>query len=490
MVNRWPAARRVAIVAIVLALFGAAVVLNRSDRPRRATVFADLGEVGIPFVPPGTQLSGSWFCPGVPRTDVAPHGAVVVANTSAATVTGNITVFSNAAGVAAVRDDFQIEAYSTTTIELAPMQPTGTFLSALVEISGGGALVEQRAVHPAGDSVAACSNAASSQWFFADGFTRGGSAETIQVTNPYEATSIINVELVTASGSFQPTSLQGMPVAGSSIATIDLSKLAQDEAVVAVAIQATRGRVVAGRMQHYVGGGRLGSSMTLGAGGLSEQYFFADQEVSDSVTTRYSVFNPGDEAIDVLMYPIGQNSADGSDPGTTIRVEANSVKTVDIGGSQPTVTNLPNGRYGMVFSSAVNTPRRFLVEQVVTRTVGGRPATTLSSGATGDTAGTRWTAVISPSGDLPAAFRILNVDNAPGIVTVRAMGANGFEQVAGMEKLEIGAGQAIALDFADLPSDLQGKPLLIDCTQRAFVERQLPRGHGLGGRSASIPLAG
>ena len=52
------------------------------------------------------------------------------------------------------------------------------FVGAMVEIDGGGGLVEQRATQPAGTSVAPCTTQPSSEWYLAEGFTAENAASS------------------------------------------------------------------------------------------------------------------------------------------------------------------------------------------------------------------------------------------------------------------------------------------------------------------------
>ena len=83
---------------------------------------------------------------------------------------------------------------STTVFDLAQMQPQGTFISAMVEIYGGGGFVEQRADSASGSAVSPCSNSTSSTWYFADGYTVEGSKEDLVITNPFPSNAIVSIQ--------------------------------------------------------------------------------------------------------------------------------------------------------------------------------------------------------------------------------------------------------------------------------------------------------
>jgi hypothetical protein len=267
------------LVAVVLPLLLAAVAVFDDDAPEAATpTFAGLGTPSMPFVPYGQFLAATWFCAGVPAGGTDLGGAVTIANTSDAPLLGELTVFTDAPEVAAAESDFEVPARGSLEIDLTELQPMGTYLSAMVEISGGGGFVEQRADHPDGSSVSACSNSTSSTWYFADNYTLGNSQEDLVITNPFPDDAILNVSFATdEAGVRNPPQLQGWAVAGQSVSVIDERYLAKDEAVLAITITATRGRVVGARSQQYLGE-RQGYSMSLGAPAGSTSWTFADGE--------------------------------------------------------------------------------------------------------------------------------------------------------------------------------------------------------------------
>ena len=125
-------------------------------------------------------------------------------------------------------------------------QLSGQIVSAVVEVDGGGAIVEQRAFDPAGTAVSPCANSTSATWYLADGFTVGESRNQIVLTNPYDDAVIVDVGFATVDGSRTPSRYQGYPIDGHSVKVIDLGvsgEGAQGEEVLAVKVESTRGPV-------------------------------------------------------------------------------------------------------------------------------------------------------------------------------------------------------------------------------------------------------
>ena len=80
---------------------------------------------------------------------------------------------------------------------------------------------------------------------------------------------------------------------------------ARNEPVIAVEVTTTSGRIVLGRAQQYLGGGRLGYEVTLAAPALRDQFWFADGERGDGVTETFSIFNPTDADVEVDVVFLG-----------------------------------------------------------------------------------------------------------------------------------------------------------------------------------------
>jgi hypothetical protein len=477
-----------AAVVVVAGLAGLGITARDTPAELDAS-FATLGKPTMPFVPSGSFITSSWFCPGVPSGEDGVGGSVEITNPLDTPIDGRITIYSSDIAAPAVVQSLEIDARSNTSIDIAALQPTGAFASAVVEIDGGGGFVEQVARHPAGDAVAPCANAASSSWYFAEGFTLDDSTEQLILSNPYPEAAVVNIGFVTANGPRSPSRLQGYPVPGQSVQVIDLGSGARDEPMLAAEVQATRGRVVAARAQHFTGGGRLGYSLTLGAPSLSSQYYFADGEVGAGITEQYAIFNPSEQ--DVTVYaiflgidPAAQQAAAeaGFTNDTEIEVPAGDVVTL----STADVEGLPAGRHGASFATYAGDS--IVVERALTRPAAGSVATSVVMGSPPGLASTRWSAAVGTEIALENVLVVLNVDSMDATVTVKALGPGGLVPVPGLERLPLPGSGLITLPVTD-PSAL-GTPLVIESEQRIYVERLLARDPDLRGRSGSFALAG
>jgi hypothetical protein len=473
--------RRVPALVLTVVAFAAVVITARVTPATTAPVFSSVRAEWMPAAPPAGGLTQTWFCPGVPATgEEGVGGELVVANAGDTEIDADVTLLNDEQTT--VSRLITIAPHDRTLLDLDAAL-SGQIVSAVVEVDGGGAVVEQRAFHPAGTAVSPCTNSTSATWYLADGFTVGESRNLIVLTNPYDDYVTVDVGFATAEGSRTPARYQGDPIPGHSVKIIDLGVSgagAQGEEVLAVKVEATRGQLIVGRLQHFTSGGRFGFTMALGAPALREQWWFAAGEKGSGIDERYSLFNPtaDDVAVDVV-FPGAQDSSL-LDP---IVVPARQVVTFDPG----EVTGLAEGRHATVFATLAEPS--IVVERALTKIVDGQPSTSVVMGAVprpeDGYVATTWSMAVSPSVPTEDALVVYNVDNAEGTVTVEAVGAGGVIAVPGLETIPLAAAGVITIDLTD-PAVLD-RQLIVRSTTRIMVERSLAAGEGLG-RSGSWAL--
>lgn len=469
--------RRIPALVIVLASIVAGGLLARDRLQASTPTFSETAGGWMPFAPGAAGLTETWFCPGVPATGVDDvEGEIVIANRNGSTMVGTILVMNDDGE--SRRLDLTVDAWASTTVDLDATLPAG-MVGAVVEIDGGGALVEQWSLHPAGNSVAPCSNSTSDRWYLADGFTVDGSLDQVVLTNPYDQTVVVNVEFATADGPRRPNSYRGLTVPARSVRVIDLGAPgagAQSEPILAVAVEASRGRLVVGRSQHFLGGGRLGTQVTLASPAVRDQWWFVGGRVGDGVSERYSIYNPTEDDVEVDPIFLAVSVPVQADP---IPVPAGEVRTFDPstvrdGDGNPV---LPPGPYAVVFSTLA--AQSVVIERATTVQVDGDVATTVVAGATPRQDGhvaTEWHVAAGPPEPVEDGLVVYNADNVDGTVSVFAVGRSGPVPVEGLQELPIRAASLITVDLVD-PLVLD-RELLVTSTRRVFVERATPTGRG------------
>ncbi|MBV1893216.1 MAG: hypothetical protein KUG57_04155 [Ilumatobacteraceae bacterium] len=477
--------RAIPAFVVLVVGFAALLMLGRSDSVSPAPVFSAPAGTWMPSVAESNALTGSWFCPGVPATgEDGVGGEVVVSNRDSEQLIGRFSILTQEGREA--EQAFTVEPWSQTSVDVDAFV-TAPFASVVVEIDGGRGLVEQRAIHPAGDSVAPCANDTSSEWYFADGFTVDGSVETLVLTNPYDDAAAVNLGFATESGPAAPAAFQGFTILPRSVRTIRIADLgARDEPVIAVNIEAISGRIVAGRAQHYLGGGRLGFNVTLAAPALRDQFWFADGEQGEGITETFAIYNPTDSDVEVdvvfLGLPLDANFGD----LPQVQVPAREVVVFDPA-DEETGSSVPDGRHATVFSTLAEPS--IVVERVLTRPAGDSVATSVVMGAPPRPDGyvaSRWHVGSGPSTSTGATIVVYNVDNLEGSIAVESVGPAGPSAHDEFADIPIGPGAVITIDLEE--SELLGRELIITASNRVFVELLLPRGHDLPGWSGSWAL--
>lgn len=473
--------RRVPMLAVTV-VAAAAIVVAAPDAPEpTAPTFAEPSSPWMPAAPTAASLTNTWFCPGVPASgEEGTSGEFVIANAGQVPMTGRVTLLAGEGQ--SVEQPFDVAPYARVTINPAS-SVTAPYVAAVVEIDGGGGLVEQRSTQPAGTSVAPCTTSTSKTWYLAEGFTAEDSTEQLVLANPYSQTVIVDIGTATDEGSRQPPELQGFPIPARSVQIIDMDAVAaRDEAQVAVSVVASRGTLLVGRAQLYDGGGRLGYSMTLASPTTRSQWWFANGERAPGVAERFSIYNPTENDVQVTPVFLGVASEVLTD---SVAIPAGEVVTFPV----DSIAGLPDGRHAMVFGTDDGS-ESLIVERAITRTIDGIPTTSVIAGAvpspTEPFVPNTWTLAIGPGEATPDGLIVYNSAMVDATVTVQAVTSNGVQSVPGLEALPLAAGGLLPIALTDASAiDAQ---LIVRSTSPVFVERSLPREPGAQGRSTSWAL--
>jgi len=481
--------RRILSVILALGTMGSMVVYDATHDATYSipsSVEMATNPMAVPIIATEPKMTTSWYCPGVPASDSAISGVIVVSNSSDSVISGTITLLSE--NQQPVVDALSVPALASISVD-AISGIDSKFVSAIVEINGSVGSVEQRIIHPAGDSVTLCANAPAQNWFFADGFTGADSIEQIVLTNPFTDSTVVDISFVTLETKREPANLQGFVLPPSSVTILSMDEQgARNEQVLAVSIQASSGRFVAGRSQHYLGQGRLGYTMSLGASATSDQWWFPDGEKNAGVVEQLVIFNPGDidRTLSVLFIAAG-DAASSIEPAT-ITAPAGRVVTFNT----VSLPSLPDGRYGILVASvsipadleAPDNSENVVVEQVISRSDGKTVGTSVVLGIPTSAASTTWVAPSGMTVGIDVAFVVLNTTSNTASISVQSIGPAGAVALSGFESIEVPASGLITIS---LPTGIPVGELL-RATYPVIIERLLARGHDLVGRSAVMAL--
>ena len=490
------AIRRLVAVFVVLGVGGYLVVFGAAHVHRARVAGSAEIRQAVPVVFGAAHLTTSWYCPGVPANDGSISGSISIANSSDGDITGTVTLLSK--DQAPVTTALIVPARSAVAVDaIGGIQ--SSFVSAVVELNGSAGTVEQHVVHLAGDSVALCANAPAQDWFFADGFTGADSIEQIVLTNPFMDATVVDISFVTLETKREPANLQGFVLPPRSVTVLAMDEQgARNEKVLAVAVRASSGRLIAGRSQHFLGQGRLGYTMSLGASATSPQWWFSDGEKNPNVSEQLVIFNPGsaDRSLTILFLAAGDAAAAISP--ATITAPAGRVVTLDTG----KLPSLPDGRYGILVATSdmgvaatneaagkdeVKLPDDIVVEQVINRRDGNSVATSVVLGMPASAASTTWFAPSGVSVGLEGAVVVLNTTAIEASISVQSVGPAGAVPLTGLDNVVVPASGVVTIT---VPVGLPVGEIIFQATAPVIVQRLLSRGHDLIGRSAvhALPL--
>lgn len=472
--------RRLPMLVLTLALLVALVLTARDTVPTTQAVFSNVAAPWMPSAPLPGGLTSTWFCPGVPAAgENGAAGTVTVFNVGDAAMGGRITVLGVEGD--SVTEPVDVAAFGQQVFDLDALVDS-RYASAFVEIDGGGGLVEQKATTSEGESIAACANGTSREWYFATADTLDDSTSLLVLSNPNDDFATVDIVATTSAGFRDPQALQNFPVPARSVRIVDLKEeIKADEVAMGVQVVATRGDVVAGRAQTYGTETRRGYVMSLGAPARRDQWWFAHGREADNVSVEYQIYNPNDHDVEVTPLVLGfPQTAEFQLPDSVV-VPDGEVATFAL----DDLAGIPEGLVTMLFATT-EFDDAIVVERIITETITGRPTTGTTMGATfrptdGYVANT-WFVGLRADGANDNGLTVYNYDAVDAVVTVQAITDDGLVTVPSLEAVDVPASFAASIDLTD-PAVLN-RPLIIRSTTRIFVERVLPREQGAEGQVA------
>ena len=471
--------RRLVGTLLILGLAGLVVYVDhQGGGTREGASSALVSLAGFPQTSETDRISTSWFCPGVAAGDGIAAASVVLANPGDVPITASLSLLSDAAPVV---ETLVVAARSTRSVDVLRGRTVGVVVP-VVEIIGAVGTVEQQLFYAAGDTTSQCVSQTSQSWYFADGFTADGSTERIVLINPYPEAAVVNVAFTTAAGRRTPSALQGVILAPRSARSVSMADAgATNESRVTVEVQASSGQIVASRMQHYIGGGRLGYSTTVGVPQPLDQWWFTSGRTGARVTEQLVVFNPSDTDAQVSVSFFGPGITNGIDPAQSPTAALPS-QAVDVPAGTTTWINtdnladLPKGDHAMLVS--VLNGARLVVDHVLTQSTGSGTFTAIVNGIPTGLLTEKWRIPSGLARGARNALGILNTTATDGTFTVSAIGPGGAVALPNLTDVPIGASSLALLDVPDGVSDAE---IVISATVPVAVQRRTQRGHGLSG---------
>ena len=471
--------RRVFATVLVAGVLATVVAIDRQGGEKSAGASGALVALaGFPQAVGGSRISTSWFCPGAAAGDGLDAANVVLSNPGDVEITASVSFLSSDV---AESKTVVVPARSQLDVDVLRGKTVGVIVP-IVEIIGSVGTVEQELIYAAGDVTSQCVSQTSDTWFFADGFTAEGSTQRIVLINPYPDTAVVNMKYTTTAGRRAPSALQGIVLPAKTVKSISMSDVgATNEPRIAVEVVATTGQIVASRMQHYLGGGRLGYSTTVGSPAPLGEWWFTSGRTGAQVTEQLVVFNPSNRAaqVNVSFFGVGitngvpiDQPTDAALPSQAVDIPAGGIVAINT----DAIADLPKGDHAMVVSSLNSA--RLVVEHVLSQRTNTSAFTAIVNGIPADLLSETWKIPSGLGKGARNAISILNTTAVDGTFTVSAVGPGGVLELPGFTNVPLGAASLISLDVPDGVSDGE---VIITASVPVAVQRRTTRGHGLIG---------
>jgi hypothetical protein len=482
--------RRLATFLLIAAsVAGIVLVETRDSPPEEGASLALVSLSGYPQATETVRISTSWFCPGAAAGDGITSASVVISNPGDTEMKAAISFLGSGESES---ESVVVPARSRESYDILRGLGVGV-VAPVVEIVGSVGSVEQRIEFAAGNVTSQCASQTSPTWYFADGHTLEGSKHRLVLVNPFPESAVVNVSFTTLDGERNPSSLQGLILPARSARSISLTESgARDERRIAVEVRATTGQIVASRIQHYLGGGRLGYSTTLGNPVPLTEYWFASGRTGANLTEQLIAFNPGEEDVTLNIAFFGDGITGGGDPSEgEVEPLPNAQVTVAAGAIQAISTDeiadLPKGDHSM-FVSVVD-GGGIVVEHVLSQSIGRSFFTAVTNGIPGPLVSRKWlvpTGVAEGSDNL---LSVLNASNDAGTITVFAVGPGGTVAVPELTDVPLAAAQLLTIEP---PESARIAELLITSSVPLVVQRRTSRGSTLVGFGivGALPVRG
>lgn len=470
-----PARRVPALVLIVVLAVGAWIVDTRVDRP--ATDVAT--DVQTPMGARVAARSSAWFCTGATASnDGAANGTLVVANAGPRALSGTVTVIPSEGDPRSI--NVSVATAGRSIVRLADVV-SAPYASALVELDGGGAVVELVGTGSLGETVSPCASNASTTWFFADGVTTKDATEILSLFNPFPEDAVVDLVFTTEEGEVTPQALTGLSVRGHGMTAINVGEHVQRREQVSARITARAGRLVAARLQTFDGTAtRKGVSLGLGAAAPGDVWYFPQGYLVEGLTERFHVFNPGTE-----------------------EARAQVELALEQGQAEPILLTVPpESRVTLTANDEARIPKS-VPHAVTVRSVNGQ-GIVVERTVEGVSPAARTGVAIAAGGRVPAASWVVaagqvdentdewlvlqNPNGRAATFSVKLLDDKGGNTPTALDKISVPGRQRREVKLNDyLPKG--GTALLVTSDQPLVVERDYYRRGGLGmAMSPAIPL--
>jgi hypothetical protein len=340
------------VVALVLVVIvGVAVAVQASGTPATQAPARPDTLVSAP-----DSESSAWYCAGQSTPSGAAPGLLVLTNTTTRAVNGTITTVTDTGAVA--RTDVAVPAL-TAVVPQPPAPGSGAWEAQVVTLAAGGVAVTQAAQIGGSWTVTPCRSTTAPVWYFPGGTTATGSGLGLSMLNPTSTPVVVDLSMVTPTGTVHPINYQGIVLQPGQVVFEDVAAEVQNVSTVSMVATARTGRFVAAEVQAFPSP-TSGLSLLSGYSHPQRHWVIPQAEEQAGGSSEIDVFNPGDVAESVTVHlrvasgplaPLSETVAPGSTwvlaTSSETRIPAGAAYTADVEAS---------GGPGVVVGRTVHAP--------------------------------------------------------------------------------------------------------------------------------------
>lgn len=505
--------RRIAVVMILVGAILAALVFDRADDDVVVESAVAVPDASVfPVASDPDHLSSTWFCAGGTADEEAFADHVIqVVNPTDAPVTVTLTAF---AGVIAppleivqgedldepqgedgeapetepeteadaapaaqptdvpdpVEQVFEVPARTRQTVTLRDLLQAPV-ASALVEADAGGIVVEHEVTSVHGHDAKPCVTSAASTWHFAWGDTTVDARELLVLFNPFPDDAIVDGRFSTEDGARQPERFDGLVVPGRSTVAVDLGDDVTRREEVAATITARNGRIVVDRILRIDGDPDRGLTVQSGVPEPQGTWVYPDGFVSEAVREEYVVYNPTTELAEVeIEFVVDDPEENGIPAPVDLSLAPGTHQVVDLGEDGRIPVDVAHA--GIV-RSVNGVP--IVAERVQYSAGEGRRGISVTTGSPVEAE--EWNfASGAVTDDSDEWLVLVNLDSEIlAEVDVTAVIGGQAVPLAGLQGLELAAGERRAIRLGDHISDRPDLALVVTSSEPIVAERSLYR---------------
>jgi Family of unknown function (DUF5719) len=332
--------RRLPVLIVVGACIAIAAAWALTGTDTSTTARADNTiAAAVPTVAGPDTVSSTWYCAeGTGSPGGRADETIIIANEGNADARAVVTVMAGGpeepeSRRVAVPRGGQVRVPVSSVLQ-TPEHPDAAGMlvgsGVVVEVFGGGSIVEHQIDGQSDLAVGPCAREAGRDWYFAGGTTERGAEDNAALFNPFPDDAIVDLTFATDAGFVAPADLQGIAVPRRSRLTVPVGNFVRRQAQVALHAHVRTGRIVAEQSLTFTAENetRRGLTLSLGAPSPESSWSLPGVVPEDGASHAVLVANFDPSATEVEITP--RFDEPGSTRPTPVPVGGRSVAVVDL----------------------------------------------------------------------------------------------------------------------------------------------------------------